>query len=451
MKTQATTATKTAKCWQSKVGTPALGALGSALAAMSFVTVQANAEPADSITRLLQESASEIKAKLKIAKKDKAEDEATPADPRAGEKEYEQARSLMRAVDAILADTAEQRSEAKRLPGNDDFLVAPLWTETKEDRQAKIRDLLDSALGIVTDVPVVEVQKRVEELRQNIRQNEDHIAALKEKRITAPKDGLLPGVLTDTVESLATEIKDTEKRIEENEAEIIKAKKEIRTGLRDSGVDLTDAQLDLLLDGVLSGDLVRLVAVFNAAKLIDRQLGELMGVSGDNLKAARKYFAMHATLFAMLVHAQNQTIEKIDKNYLPKLNAILNDIAQARAKTRRLLKANNRPDQKKALRANQKSQQLAEQTARGYKRYLQQQREQIARARTRATHDLNIADNTYDTVEASFQLRNLMRDGAASFDAIQKLEAPTFDQIFKNEELRREFENLTRRLDAPTS
>ena len=33
-------------------------------------------------------------------------------------------------------------------------------------------------------------------------------------------------------------------------------------------------------------------------------------------------------------------------------------------------------------------------------------------------------------------------------EAIQKLEAPTFEQIFKNEALRREFENLTRKLDA---
>ena len=44
-----------------------------------------------------------------------------------------------------------------------------------------------------------------------------------------------------------------------------------------------------------------------------------------------------------------------------------------------------------------------------------------------------------------------MQDSAASFEAIQKLEAPTFDQIFRNEELRREFENLTRKLDGPPS
>ena len=66
-------------------------------------------------------------------------------------------------------------------------------------------------------------------------------------------------------------------------------------------------------------------------------------------------------------------------------------------------------------------------------------------------HDLRIADNTYQTVEASFQLRNLMKDSALSFEAIQKLEAPGFEQIFQNEELRREFENLTKKLGAPTS
>jgi hypothetical protein len=44
-----------------------------------------------------------------------------------------------------------------------------------------------------------------------------------------------------------------------------------------------------------------------------------------------------------------------------------------------------------------------------------------------------------------------MRDSLQSFEAIQRLEAPTFDQIFKNEQLRKEFENLTRKLDAPSS
>lgn len=375
----------------------------------------------------------------------------TAPDPRANDKVYQQAQRLTAAIDALLRDTAEQRAEADKLPSRNEFVVPPLWTETREDRQAHVRSLLDAAMGIVTDVPIVDVQKRVEGLRANIRELEDQIVAHKEKQLSAPKDGMLPGVLTDTVDSLQAAIEANEKRIAANRAEIKKAKGEIHDALVQSGVDLDAEQVDLLLDSVLSGDLVRLVAVFNAAKLIDGQLAARMNSAGENMKAARKYFAMHAALFAMLVHAQDATIDKIDTVYLPKLSAILKDITAAQKKSKALLRRSSRPDQVRALKANIESQSIARTAATRYRRYLLQQREQIARARAKATHDLRIADNTFATVEASFQLRTLMRDSAASFEAIQRLEAPTFDQVFKNEALRREFENLTRRLDAPTS
>ena len=376
---------------------------------------------------------------------------APEKDPREGDAAFEQSQRLMKAVDAILQDAARQRGEATKLPSEKDFLLKPLWTETREDRERKIRDLLDAALGVVTDVPVVDVQKKIESLRKNIRELDERVVKLREKQLTAPKEGMLPGILTDTVDSLAKDLADSRKRIEANREEIRGAKEEVFAALKGSGIQMSGDQVDLLLDSVLSGDLVRLVAVFNSAKLIDAQLGKLLTTSGENVGAARKYFAMHAALFAMLVHAQTSLIDKVDKNYLPKLEAIAKDVAAARTKTNDLLRAENRPDQKRALEANRDSQRLAEEAAKGYRRYLMQQREQIARARSRATHDLRIADNTFETVEASFQLRNLMRDSATSFEAIQKLEAPTFEQIFKNEELRREFENLTKKLEVPTS
>jgi hypothetical protein len=376
---------------------------------------------------------------------------ATEKDPREGDPSFEQAQRLMKAVDAILQDTAKNRGEARKLPSEKDFLMKPLWTETKEDREKKIRDLLDAALGIVTDVPVVEVQKKIEGLRKNIRELDDRIVKLREKQIGAPKDGVLPGLISDTVDSLGKDIDEAKKKIDLNREEIAKAKGEVTIALDKAGIKLAPEQVDLLLDSVLSGDLVRLVAVFNSAKLIDGQLGRLLIASGENIGAARKYFAMHAALFALLVHSQDLLVAKIDQQYLPKLAAIEQDIKAARLKTAELLKAENREDQKRALEANRDSQRLADDAARAYRKYLLQQREQVANARRRATHDLRIADNTFETVEASYQLRNLMKDSAASFEALQKLEAPTFDQIFKNEELRREFENLTRKLDAPSS
>jgi hypothetical protein len=376
---------------------------------------------------------------------------APPADPRAGDLGHEQSRRLMQAIDNILQDTARNRADARKLPSRDEFLIPPLFSETREDRERKIRDLLDAAMGVVTDVPVVDVQKRIEERRRNIRELEDRIVRLRERQLTAPKDGILPGFVTDTVDSLGRDIDDAGKRVANNREDIGKAKKEVADALAKAGVQMNPGQVDMLLDSVLSGDLVRLVAVFNSAKAIDAQLGRLMAQSGDNITAARKYFAMHAALFAMLVHAQDMAITKIDQQYLPRLEAITKDIAAARARTQELMRAENRPDQKRTLAANQESQKLSEEAARGYRRFLMQQREQLAAARKRSAHDLQIADNTFETVEASFQLRNLMRDSAASFEAIQKLEAPTFEQIFRNEELRREFENLTRKLDGPSS
>ena len=59
-------------------------------------------------------------------------------DPRAGDPDYERARDLMRAIDNILRDTADNRAEANKLPSKDDFLLTPLWTETREDREDRI-------------------------------------------------------------------------------------------------------------------------------------------------------------------------------------------------------------------------------------------------------------------------------------------------------------------------
>ncbi|MEL6873632.1 MAG: hypothetical protein AAFO62_12750, partial [Pseudomonadota bacterium] len=327
----------------------------------------------------------------------------------------------------------------------------PIWSETKEDREQRVRELLDAALAIVTDVPVVEYQKTIESRRRAIQKLEDEIVSMKEKRLDAPEGGLLPGVLSDTVESLNSGIREAEKRIDLNRQEIENTKAKVREALRKSGLKLDAAQVDLLLDSVLANDLVKLVAVFESAKLIDRQLARRMNATGENTTAARKYFAMHAALFAMQVHAQDTIVGRIDEDYLPKLSAIGRDLRAAREKTKGLLRRKNRADQRRVLEANLESQRLAEDAARGYRKYLLQQREQIAAARAKAAHDLEIADNTYETVEASFQLRQLMKEAARTFEALQQLEAPTFDEIFRNEELRREFENLTKKLETPTS
>ena len=363
---------------------------------------------------------------------------------------YQQSSRLLAAIDGILTRAAERRTKIDDLPRRETFVIPPLWKETREDREKSIRRLLDAALAIVADAPVVDTQEKLAGHRRTISTLRDQIAGLRERRMRAPEGGFMPGVLTETQGSIDASLTDLEARIKANEEAIATNKQEIRAALQKAGVQISDPQLDLLLDSVLGGDLVKLVTAFQAARGIDERLGELLTQSNEDVKAARRYFAMHAALFAMIVHAQDVLIEKIDTDYIAKLRAILEDISQTRASSRRLLSEPNRPDQKRALEANVKSQELAEKVASFYRDYLLTQRRQLAEARNRTLRDLEIADNTFETVEASFQLHALMEDARTSFEALQKLEAPGFDQVFKNEALRKEFESLTQKL-GPTS
>ncbi len=305
-------------------------------------------------------------------------------------------------------------------------------------------------LEVVTDAPVVQMQKKLQEHRHSISAIKDQISQLRERRLQVPDKGLLPGILNETKSSIDDKIADLQARITLNEEAIAKIKADVKQALVKSGVEISDAQLDLLLDSVLGGDLIKLVTAFQAARAVDDQLGTLLTQSNEDVKAARRYFAMHAALFAMMVHAQEILIDKIDDVYLTKLKDILGDISRTRETSRRLLSEQNRPDQQRALEANVKAQNFSEKVASFYRDYLLTQRRQLAEARDRTMRDLAIADNTFETVEASFQLHELMEDARTSFEALQRLEAPGFDQVFRNETLRKEFETLTQKI-GPTS
>ena len=360
------------------------------------------------------------------------------------------ASELLSAIDSLLSRAAKERAEIKDLPSRERYIIPPLWQETQEDRESEVEELLGSVLEIVTDAPVIKMQKRLRQSRDEISSMKDRIISLREQRMRAPKDGVLPGILSQTQGSIDEQIAELEARIKLNEETIGKTKQEIKAALAGAGIELSDEQADLLLDSVLGGDLIKLVTAFQAARSVDDQLAKLLSASDNDIKAARRYFAMHAALFAMMVHAQNELIDKIDAVYVTKLRGILGDIRKTRNRTHRLLEDQNRPDQQHALEANIEAQNFAEKVASFYRDYLLTQRRQIAEARERTLRDLAIADNTFETVEASFQLHELMQDARTSFEALQKLEAPGFDQVFKNETLRREFENLTRKL-GPTS
>jgi hypothetical protein len=361
-----------------------------------------------------------------------------------------QSQALLLAIDKILKRAAGEREAAKNLPEREKFLFPPIWTETREEREASVRELLDSALEIVTDAPILKLQAEIAKHREGIAAAKERIASLREKRLEAPEKSVFPGILSDTQGSIDKTIAALQDDIKKREADIGRIKQDIAKGLSAAGIDLSNDQVDLLLDSVLGSDLLKLVTAFEVSKVADQRLAVLVKQSNEDLKAARRYFAMHAALYAMLVEAQGLLIEKIDTVYLVRLNGIMVSIAKTNADTRRLLQAQTREDQRKVLEANLKAQETSQKVSAFYREYLQNQRKLLAETRNKTIFDLRVADNTYETVEESFQLKALMDEAKTSFDALHRLETPGFEQIFRNENLRREFENLTQKL-GPSS
>jgi hypothetical protein len=361
-----------------------------------------------------------------------------------------QSQALLAAIGKILKRAAAERQSAKNLPERDQFLFPPVWTETREDRENSVRQLLDSALDIVTDAPILKLQDEISKQREKIAAARDKIAHFREKRLDAPESGLMPGILTDTQASINKSIMALEDDIKTREADIVRIKQDIGNALAAAGIELSKEKLDLLLDSVLGSHLLKLVTAFEVSKIADQKLAALLNQSKDDLKAARRYFAMHAALFAMLVEAQGLLIEQIDTVYLVRLDKITADIANTNAESRQLLQSHTRDDQRKVLEANLKAQEESQKVSAFYKEYLRNQRRHLAEARSRTVFDLRVADNTFETVEESFQLKVLMEDAKPSFDALNRLETPGFEQIFRNENLKREFENLTQKL-GPSS
>ncbi len=358
-----------------------------------------------------------------------------------------QSKALLSSIDKILKQAAKEREGEKSLPQQDKFLFSPIWTETRETREATVRELLDSALGIVTDAPILQLQDNIRKQREKIAAEKEKISRLREKRLQAPDSGWLPGILTDTQYSIDNKISVLQNDIKSREADIVRIKQDIGRDLASAGMDLSKDQLDLLLDSVLGGDLLKLVTAFEVAKVADQRLGTLVAQSGEDLKAARRYYAMHAALFAMLVEAQELLIERIDTVYLVRLNEIIAGIAKTSDQTNQLLQLQTRDDQRHALEANLKAQEISRKVSAFYGDYLRNQRKLLAESMDKTLLDLRVADNTFETVEESFQLKALMDESRTSFEALQRLDEPGLDQIFRNEELKREFRNLTQKLE----
>lgn len=337
-----------------------------------------------------------------------------------------------------LDEATVLREKQKRLPESS-------WLGADQQKTgAKIAKLLRRAQGILLSSETLKLADRSEEIKERLPRLYQRIEEYKNKRIGAPQKSYNPFVKTvkDCEETIAAAEKDVE-RLRDELAQIREA---IAAELRGWGLKLTDAQADVLFSSVVGDSLLRNAVIFENVKGVTAQLTQLMAQNKDDTSIARKYYGMYVTLIDVLLDTQHGFVNKIDGEWRPQVRKISEGAAASLKEARAAL---NRSDfsaaQKAIFRSNAASNKMTVKAAEQYLKLLDNQKASVQNCIRSIERDREVAANTYATVQHISDMNAVVQSSMQLFDMLAAMQLPEI-QAFDSSGVRREFDEITRRL-----
>jgi len=149
----------------------------------------------------------------------------------------------------------------------------------------------------------------------------------------------------------------------------------------------------------------------------------------------------------MVNYMQDKYMEQVDTIYVPKINTIINKTLATRNTAQARLKEETSPGRKSIYQKNIQAQTLTLKAARLYKENLQQQKEKVLSAQKVIKKDLQLAQNTYDTVELSADLLSVLKTSQHSFEVLMNLQMPEIVP-FENSQMKNKYRELSESLKS---
>lgn len=300
---------------------------------------------------------------------------------------------------------------------------------------AEINELLDEAAEILVGNNAL--RNRMREIADAAAQNRQAITELKRRKLTAPSDSLW----RKTVADIAEEISEREALLAEQRQALAGLHADAAAELRTMGLDIDAEGVEFLLSTVVGDDVVDMTFAFEQVRELTAQLEKLTAESREDLTTARRYYGMYTVLLRTLDQMHATLLNRINGSYRPRIDAISSRARELQKETRAL----NARGPSRVLASNLEAQQLTVEAAGRYAEYLASQQQQIGLSRDRLSRDIDVAQNTYETVKISGDLVALMQDSRHLLDSLFELQVPPL-RTFENLEMKREFQRLTSQL-----
>lgn len=309
---------------------------------------------------------------------------------------------------------------------------------SSSDYQDDIDDLYEDVFDMILDDGIEDLKKSLNRNERNWSEESQELTELRKKLSLAYEP--------EEKDRYTARIKKQEiklKNIKENKQNLIR---EVQYRLSDFGVDVSDEQVEALLIKVNANDILSMSTTFPVIAKFATHLGQITQNTGEDLTSAKKYYGMYVLLLELQLFIQDQYIDRLQNEFVPRIDDLKGKTKTLITKTKSLhskssgksrdIYANNLESQRFTLKAIDlyKSQLLSDLT-------------KVKQAKAKLSKDYEVAMNTYQTVDLSFNVSSLINANANLFKDVMSLQAP--DLIpFENAKLKEEFEKLTTQMTA---
>ncbi len=339
-----------------------------------------------------------------------------------------------------LNDTLKLREKQETLPPSS-------WIPFREDQQTngkKIDELLDRALVMLSGGGAGNARTQAIMLRNRISALRVELDKTRNERINAPESSYMFWTTTKSKADKKIAALESELATCENELKAVNSR--LVSELRKIGLELTEAQTDVLLNSVTGEDILQNTIIFDNVKAVVTKLEELSQNDTNTLEITRRYTGMYLVLNDLLIHTQEELIRKINGEYKPRLQEITAEAESVRKVAQKNSNDNSyTPAQRKSFALNAESNTATIEAAALYGELLDSQKLAIMDSISILRRNRDLAENTYKTVRSSGELRGLIHSGLSAFDAVSVLTMPEL-KIFENGAMRVEFDEINRRL-----
>jgi len=352
-------------------------------------------------------------------------------------------------AEGTVSDILETRSKDKF--GEVDLNEAP--------RGRRLKSMLEKAVDLLSTADVanerdrlIEIQKRVVELRNQIQRAKVDMASAPEgdggivERVLA----MIPQFGVRTKSAYAAEISRKEGELSELDTEAEGVRATFAEGLRKIGIDLDPKQVDGLMTMATADSLIDMQAAFANMKAINAGLLEATIRSGESLEVAKRYYGLYTIMLEIALYMHDDFVAQVDGEYLTRLEGIRSHTLELQAEARKIAATESDAGLKKVLKSNIDSQNLTLKVAGIYRDRLVEQRDRVKSSARQIERQHRVAVNTWRTVDVSSDLVSMMRTTGKAFDALMKLEIPPI-RPFESQEMELEFQKITDTIKTPMS